>query len=127
MRRYLGGQQVLPGIYCSLSSGELLQRSIQDPVLPGDVDTRYIRLPAPIVLVVGPLMGLAFVVFLPLVGIVVPLAFAAQWITRLLSRAARKIARDSRLRVSGLIHGHWSKAFGQPGALDATRRQIERR
>ncbi len=63
------GGTVPSGTYWSFGSGELL-RLREDGELPGPSSKRWIRVPALLLLLLGPILGMAFVFFLPLVGIV---------------------------------------------------------
>jgi predicted NBD/HSP70 family sugar kinase len=47
-------------------------------MLPGTSETRYMRLPLPVLLVAAPLMGAAFAMFLPFIGIAMVLDFVAK-------------------------------------------------
>ncbi len=70
MKRYYGMDRVKKGIYLNLSNYEL-NHLYEDPaVLPGNESISYIKLPAFIALLGGPLAGLALVIFLPLVGVI---------------------------------------------------------
>jgi len=85
-----GGQRVKGGTYWSLSNGEFITIPEEYGVLPGGSELRYLRGPLPMVMVVGPLLGLAYIIFLPLVG------FITLFVTvlgRLLVRGARAVGR----------------------------------
>jgi hypothetical protein len=56
------------------------------------------------VLVLGPLAGLAFVVFMPLAGIIGLLVFGAHKIAPRVSRTVRKAALSRWLHVPGMAH-----------------------
>lgn len=96
MKTYRGGEKVGPGIYCSLRTGELVQSQTQGTVLKGESTTKYMRLPVLLVLALGPLVGLAFVVFLPVIGI---LGFTV-FITQRLGRRIWPVARRASHRAS---------------------------
>ncbi len=69
MRHYRGTEKVEPGLYLNLR--QLSFKSIDETgCLPGAPDDVYRRVPALALLLVGPIMGLAFVVFLPLIAFV---------------------------------------------------------
>lgn len=67
MTGYRGGQTVREGFYLNRSTWELERVTGAAGILPGDERTRYVRLPLPVLVVAGPLMGLAYVLLLPLV------------------------------------------------------------
>ena len=74
MKRYYGTEKAPLGAYLSLSTWEFT-RLEKEAVLPGGKDARYIKVPAAMAMITGPFAGLAFIIFLPLVGIVGLVAF----------------------------------------------------
>ena len=67
MRHYRGTEKVEPGLYFNLR--QLAFKSIDDEgPLPGTKDDVYRRVPMLALLVVGPFLGLAYVIFLPFIG-----------------------------------------------------------
>ena len=70
MKNYRGGTQVQKGVYFNRTNGELVQLYGQVRVLPGGGGVRYIKVPAVLAVMGGPFAGLAFVFFLPLIGII---------------------------------------------------------
>lgn len=86
MKSYHGGDSVISGMYWSLRSGRFFAVSDRGALLPGEVAERYVRLPAPVGLSMGTMMGLAYVLFLPLVGIV---GFPALLVYRLVRRSSK--------------------------------------
>jgi hypothetical protein len=67
MKHYQGNQKVEPGLYFNLR--QLSFKSIEEKgPLPGAEEDVYRRVPVAALLVAGPVLGLAFVVFLPFVG-----------------------------------------------------------
>lgn len=77
MTRYYGNQRVEPGIY--FCPKELSFKSMDnDGRLPGGPERTYWRVPALALLVAAPMIGLAYVIFLPLVGFVMLGAVALQ-------------------------------------------------
>lgn len=96
MKRYNGTEQAKAGFYFDLDSWHVTTLSGQGGVLPGTSDTRYLRLPLPVLLVAAPLMGAAFAMFLPFIGIALVLDFVA----RKVWGAARDAIRGSVVAVS---------------------------
>ena len=81
MKRYHGNQKVGPGIYFNLR--ELAFRSVEDDEwLPGDRDDVWREVPALVMLVAAPVVGLAFVIFLPLIGFLMLGGLAMAWAGR---------------------------------------------
>lgn len=73
---YHGQDQVGSGTYLDTSSGELLSLSPDGGVLPGAVESRFLKAPMPLMLLLAPVMGLVFILFLPFAGILVLSSFA---------------------------------------------------
>ena len=67
MAGYYGGQAVKGGFYLKHSTWQFESVATEGGVLPGNEETKYRRLPLPVVMGVGPLMGLAYVVTMPTV------------------------------------------------------------
>lgn len=71
------GGPVGRGTYWSFGSGELV-RLREEGVLPGPPSRRWIKLPAVLLLLLGPVLGLVFVMFLPVAGIALMVYLPAQ-------------------------------------------------
>lgn len=67
MTTYTGTQQVTPGLYLNLKR-RTMEHVEKDGPLPGVETDRYYRVPMLLWLAVAPLLGLAFVIFLPFIG-----------------------------------------------------------
>ncbi len=68
MTTYSGNQQVKSGYYLSTRSFAVEVIGDQGGTLPGDTTTRYLAVPFPALLAIAPVVGLGFVLSLPLVG-----------------------------------------------------------
>jgi hypothetical protein len=68
MLRHKGGHKVRRGTYWDLASGHR-EYIDKEGVLPGDERTTYVRVPAVLMLLAGPFVGLAYVVLLPFIAI----------------------------------------------------------
>jgi hypothetical protein len=66
MKRYIGTETVPPGLYFNLRQLSFKSLDEEGP-LPGTPADAWRAVPTLMLLVVGPIMGLAFVVFLPLI------------------------------------------------------------
>ena len=74
MKRYYGTETVGPGVY--FNAREFSVRSMnEDGPLPGAEADEYRRVPALVLLIAGPLIGLVYVAFLPLIGFAMVLWF----------------------------------------------------
>jgi len=88
MRHFNGHQKVEPGLYFNLRKLQFRNME-QGGRLPGSAEDTYRAVPTLAMLVVGPLLGLAFVIFLPLIGFV-----AAGWlVTRQVVALNRRLRR----------------------------------
>jgi len=67
MKQYQGSQIVEPGLYFNLAQFSFKSIETKGP-LPGSNSDVYRRTPVIALLAVGPILGLAFVIFLPFVG-----------------------------------------------------------
>ena len=83
MTGYHGGQIVKEGFYLKQTTGEFMQLYGDNLVLSGSMEVKYLKVPAAVVVVAGPFAGLAFIIFLPLTGIIGIIGFLAykigQW------------------------------------------------
>lgn len=93
MKRYHGGEAVPKGVYLNLNTWEFTQLYEDKPMLPGAKETSYFKTPAPAMVVAGPLAGLVFIIFLPLIGIVGALSFLAYKMGRLAVTLGPKVVQ----------------------------------
>jgi hypothetical protein len=78
MAWHQGGERAKAGFYLNLESWEVTTLSGKNGgTLPGGRDARFMRVPTIGLLVFAPLMGAAYAMFLPFIGI----ALTAQWAT----------------------------------------------
>ncbi len=86
MARKNGATMVKAGLYWNPKEWEIV--TIQGPggILPGTSDDRYFRIPVLAMLLLAPVMGGLFVVFLPLIGF----ALVLQHLARLGTNAVRQ-------------------------------------
>ena len=84
MTGYHGGQVAKEGFYLKRTTGECVQLYGDNLILPGSMEVKYLKVPAAVVVVAGPFAGLAFIIFLPLTGIIGIIGFLAykvgQWV-----------------------------------------------
>ena len=93
MIRYAGGSRVKGGLYWGLAEWHILPIPKEGGILPGEAGTRYIRVPLVLMLVLGPIMGALFVIFLPVIGFGLLFGFAGVK----LYTVARKLAAGALL------------------------------
>jgi hypothetical protein len=97
-----GGSTVKGGFYFNLRKLEILTVNGKTGVLAGAADQRYFRIPALAVLVLAPVLGGLFVVFLPVIGFVL----VAQHLARLGAMSVK--------RAGGALAGNVAPAW-RPG------------
>ncbi len=68
MAKRVGGTLVKSGYYWNTRSWTVIDVPREGGVLPGTAETRYLAVPWPLLLVILPVMGGLFVVFLPFIG-----------------------------------------------------------
>lgn len=68
MMRCRGGQKVHKGDYWNFATGERVHVD-EETVLPGESRVKYIKMHPAGVLLAGPVLGIVYAVFLPLLGI----------------------------------------------------------
>lgn len=68
MRKHEANEVANPGFYWNRKTWDLTTIEGTPKALPGEPGTTYLRVPAPLVLAVAPLMGALYVMFLPLIG-----------------------------------------------------------
>jgi hypothetical protein len=88
MARHQAGEQVKAGFYWRMAQWQLLTVAEDGDALPGEAGERYLRIPALLMLLLAPVMGALFVVFLPFIGIAIVLQHALRAAGRALRRAA---------------------------------------
>ena len=78
MTKYTAGETVKAGFYWNTQAwgAEIVPK--EGGALPGDAGEVYYRIGWPVLLVAAPVMGSAFAMFLPFIGIALLVRFAAQ-------------------------------------------------
>jgi hypothetical protein len=78
MSRYRGGDKVDAGFYFNLDSWQVATLSGEGGVLPGGKDAVFLRVPLPVLLAAAPMMGAAFAIFLPFIGLALVADYAVK-------------------------------------------------
>jgi hypothetical protein len=68
MAKRIGGTAAKNGFYWNLRKWEMTLVPKQGGILPGDAGDRYIKVPIVALLVIAPLMGAVYAMFLPFIG-----------------------------------------------------------
>ncbi len=83
MKENKGGSKVPAGFYFNKKNWEIVTVSgKRGGVLPGPAETEYLKIPAVAMLAAAPVLGAAFVIFLPLIGFALFAGAAFQKATR---------------------------------------------
>ncbi len=92
MARYHGDNTVNPGFYWNPAKWEITTIKKKGTALPGAEQINYHRIPLPLVLMLGPILGAAYVMFLPLIGFGLFFGFLGKKVFARMNRAAAKLA-----------------------------------
>jgi hypothetical protein len=133
MTKLDGGTRVKKGYYFEMRSWELQPVACDGEALPGTAERLYFHVPLLLVFVIAPLMGAAFVMFLPCVGFYLVLEAALRPVARLFRRSATEMAATVRPGWQpGEAHltgrrGAPEEAEGEaPGAVEDQLESLER-
>jgi hypothetical protein len=77
MFKHTGGQRVESGTYWDVMTGLRVDFD-QEGTLPGENGTTYLKASSSAILLLGPILGLAYVVLMPIMGIVTALSLLVQ-------------------------------------------------
>jgi len=102
MRTYTANQTVDPGLYFNLNRLQLKSVDDRGPLPGADTDV-YRRVPMLVMLAFAPLLGLAFVIFLPFIG------FAM--VARLLAAKAAEAATGTATAAVRVLRPGWAPAL----------------
>jgi hypothetical protein len=92
MTTYTGNQIVEPGLFYTLTPFKLTSVDRRGP-LPGAETRTYHRVPMLLMLALSPLLGLAFVIFLPFIGFAMAFRLAGEKAVEVGARVATQSAR----------------------------------
>jgi hypothetical protein len=86
------GTQVKKGYYFNLATWALQPMPTDGEALPGATGERFFHVPLLLAFVVAPLMGAAFLMFLPFIGFYLALSAAVKPLGRLVHHSATEVA-----------------------------------
>lgn len=98
MKEYRGGQKAQKGVYLNRTDGELVQLYGETRTLPGGGEVRYVKVPAALAMLGGPMAGFLFVFFLPTIGIIGILTYAAYQAWHGTAAIGRKVFQPAAVR-----------------------------
>lgn len=93
MKQRLANEAAKAGFYFNTRTWELHLHRTDGEALPGQEGDRFFRIPAATLLVLGPMMGFLFVIFLPFIGFALTFRELAHRAKGLVARRAQ--ARDA--------------------------------
>ncbi len=112
MTKRIGGTTAQAGFYWNLGKWEMQMLRLAGP-LPGGADDRYLKLPTLALLLLAPMMGAFYIIFLPFIGFAMVLGYAV--------RHSGSLAQAAFMGIATVVAPHW-----QPGEAYLARRQKER-
>ncbi len=135
MSRYASGTKVGQGFYWNVGRWELANVPAGGGPLGGQPGDSFVRIPFLLALLVGPLMGLVYVMFLPFIGFAMLLGVVGKAIGRAVHRlfvgtaaAVQPSWRPGEAYLTGEKHGEGKE--GEPRKdekLDALSREVEKK
>jgi hypothetical protein len=87
--KYIGGSKAGKGTYWNFMTGQRVELE-QEGMLPGDGKARYIKASGAVVLLLGPVLGLLFAVFLPFIGIAMAVTLAGKKVAAVVADLAAR-------------------------------------
>ncbi len=130
MTTYTGTQNVEPGLYWALKPFRFTSVDTRGP-LPGTEARTWYRVPMLLMLALAPLLGLAFVVFLPFIAFVIVFRVvgeaAADRAKALAARGARAVRPAWAPARAFLTRARTAKPDEAPAEPDAWAEETERR
>ncbi len=110
MKRYTGNQVVKKGIYLSLTRRDLATIESDSDILPGASDERYVKIPPVAMIVLGPIMGLLYVIFLPFISFAMVLGLMAHKAFLGFRFVGRSLVREGALHwMPGVAYLIWRR------------------
>jgi hypothetical protein len=99
MAKRIGGTAAKSGFYWNLGKWEMTMVPKQGGILPGGVSDRYLKVPVLGLLVLAPLMGAVYAMFLPFIGFAMLFTF--------LGKKALAMGRSGAVDVAATMTPEW--------------------
>jgi hypothetical protein len=109
MWKYAGGTTVTKGTYWNLGNGERAVFTGQG-LLPGNARSTYLKAPAIVMVLMGPIIGFFYVLILPFIGMAMVLTVVARQVAHLLSDVVGTTAAFGWRPVEAYLMSHRKKA-----------------
>ncbi len=103
LKKRTGGTNVRSGFYWNLRKWEMVTLPRQGGILPGGQDDQYLRIPVVALLLLAPMMGGLYVMFLPFIGFALVFSY--------LGRKTGAVVYSGFMEVATTVAPRW-----QPGA-----------
>jgi hypothetical protein len=97
---HTGGTKVNYGFYWSAKAWDMAMVPAEGGLLPGGTDRAYTRIPTFLFLLMAPIMGALYVVFLPFAGFALVFGHAL--------RALKTLALDAAMHVAVAVSPRWA-------------------
>ena len=97
---YTGGTKVGYGFYWSAKAWDMAMIPAEGGILPSGSDRRYTRIPTFLFLLMAPIMGALYVVFLPFAGFALVIGYAA--------RGVKTMVTDAFMNIAVAMMPHWA-------------------
>ena len=95
MKELEAGNKVPGGFYFDKTAWQLVTVNGREGTLPGNEDSRYFKVPSLLAVGASPLIGAAFVLFLPFIGFAL---FAKHLVGKAKEKATNEIPAEERAR-----------------------------
>ncbi len=112
VKLYNANEGVQGGTYLNIKQGEFVNITEEGGILPGTAEMKYVKLPAAAMLVLGPILGLLFVIFLPMAVPLVLLGMAVKKIGTKVEGAAMQMAVPAQVGVAAVHRGRGNQRKG---------------
>jgi hypothetical protein len=110
MKRYFGNQVVKKGIYLSLKRRDFVTIENESDLLPGASDERYVKIKPIAMIVLGPIMGLMYLIFLPFISFAMVLGLMASKALLGLRLVGESLVREATLQwIPGVAYLIWRR------------------
>ena len=96
MRTTKAGDKAKAGFYFNLRTWEVTHHRKAGDAMPGAADDAYVRIPALALLLLGPIMGLGFVIFLPVIGFALVAVEIGKGTVRLFARHRAPVPKPAK-------------------------------
>ena len=115
MKTATAGTMAARGYWLNVKEWQLHPVHGEGEVLPGTAGEKYVRVPLVVACAAAPLLGAAFVVFLPVIGLYLTLQATARAVARVATHSSREVAATmSPGWQPGAAHLTGTRAEGEP-------------